>query len=123
MWRYSFVILLVSLLGACLEQGVTDYGQSRDNIDNGSVESDSGFPWVVHLRSPSQDCGGTLLSPLWVLTAAHCLYNVDSTLESSQVIVSYSRTSAQGVQSGGSQTLGSSHFVIHPAYVPNQFEY
>jgi hypothetical protein len=40
-------------------------------IVGGTFEPDYLYPWVVRLPSPG--CGGVLLDPQWVLTAAHCL--------------------------------------------------
>lgn len=42
------------------------------NIIGGTVEQ-SGFPWQVQLVSTDTTCSGTLISPHFVLTAAHCL--------------------------------------------------
>jgi secreted trypsin-like serine protease len=33
------------------------------------------FPWQVRIiSSPNNLCGGSLIDPNWVLTAAHCVY-------------------------------------------------
>lgn len=62
---------------------------AKDNNDQRIVGGDTAIPgeipWQVALMSHSAIpralpfCGGSLLTNLWVITAAHCLWNIDGT--------------------------------------------
>jgi len=60
----------VSLAGA---QTSTDY------IVGGEPAAEGAFPWQVRILEDINDkygfCGGSFISPSWVLTAAHCVYD------------------------------------------------
>ena len=46
--------------------------QEESKITGGTSTDISNFPWQVYLRAGNFDCGGTIISGDWVLTAAHC---------------------------------------------------
>jgi secreted trypsin-like serine protease len=51
-------------------------------ILGGDVAAEGAWPWQVGLISPAEDslfygqfCGGSLIAGVWILTAAHCVYD------------------------------------------------
>ncbi len=83
------------------------------------VEDDSRYPWMVSLNSNSQypdiysghSCGGTLIAPEWVLTAAHC---VKSIYMDFHVVLG---TTSLVVPPGNYERIGVQRILRHPSYV------
>ena len=51
----------------------------QSKIVNGHTASVAEYPWTVALLfdgADRPDCGGSLIKPTWVLTAAHCLLSI-----------------------------------------------
>jgi hypothetical protein len=47
--------------------------QNAAKIIGGTTASISDFPWQIYLIAGAYACGGSIIAPGWVLTAAHCL--------------------------------------------------
>ncbi|XP_050329917.1 serine protease SP24D-like [Bactrocera neohumeralis] len=78
-------------------------------ILNGQVAAPGQFPYQVSVRLNWEHiCGGVLVSPNFVLTAAHCVYNISQTFLSVQA-GTLSRTA-------GGQSRPVCHVIVYPQY-------
>lgn len=93
----------------------------QPRVTNGGDAPRGAYPWMVALvYADSADnynghfCGGTLIHPYWVLTAAHCL--AESSLKPQLIDVVLGATNL--VTDTNIQRIGVSEIIIHPDFNP-----
>ncbi|KAL1262254.1 hypothetical protein QQF64_007519, partial [Cirrhinus molitorella] len=77
MWRLTCVTLVLII---CVKVYGNPFPHLNPRIVGGADTSIGDWPWMVSLhQSGYHFCGGSLISKEWVLTAAHCVFNVRTT--------------------------------------------
>jgi len=86
-----------------------------DQIVGGTPAAAGEFPFQAALLLGNSLCGGTLISPSIILTAAHCLGG--KTQASVSTFTVRVNTLALSGATTGSVTRGVTKFIVHPSYV------
>lgn len=123
----SFVFLLIFIIYASKFAEAKVYscdsrvgcGCSRNNADinarivGGEVAATGSWGWAVSLRdaSGSKFCGGSILSPSYILTAAHCLEDLYFSVSRYSVEVGTNL-----IQQNLGQVIPFSSITMHPSY-------
>ncbi|MBK8011208.1 MAG: trypsin-like serine protease [Deltaproteobacteria bacterium] len=86
---------------------------AESKIVGGADTTIEAYPWQVSLRTTSSShfCGGSIIAPDWVLTAAHCMQG--ETASSLRVVAGVTRRSS----TASGQTRQVSEIVIYPGFV------
>ena len=99
----------------CGRPVITPYNEDR--IINGEEVTPHSFPWQVSIKGKADPhyCGASLLSPNWVLTAAHCAEIVFIGTYYGDVVV-VGQHDRQDENEEGKQTITILEKYIHPDY-------
>lgn len=124
--RYPFAaLLLLLLLGALAWPTLAQAPQPL--IVGGQEAAPGTWPWQVALVDPNagsaldgQFCGGSLIHPEWVLSAAHCFFDdAGNPISPNGVAVVAGRHRLSGSEG---QQVGVAQIIVHPNYVTTQEE-
>ena len=106
------------LVPLCLLTAFQSTSAQRPRIVGGEAASAGQYPWMAGLLNKdepdaflAQDCGGALIHPHWVVTAAHCVEFRDPA--DIQVIVGATDLTAPGLQ-----RRNVAEVIMHPDYRP-----
>ncbi|XP_065647008.1 chymotrypsinogen B [Hydra vulgaris] len=91
-------------------------------VINGVNAAKGAWPWQILIRFMDEPhCGGTIISPFWVLTAAHCVADKEVLISRFEVIVG--EHDFDNDTEGTEMAIGVSKFVIHNQYQRNVLDY
>ncbi|KAL0964169.1 hypothetical protein UPYG_G00320150 [Umbra pygmaea] len=99
--------------------------QPRFKVVGGAVVTVEAQPWTAAIfRRGSFLCGGSLIAPCWVLTAAHCLFDENDTpLSARHVTVYLGRSSITKADAVREQKFSVEKLIFHENYNNNDGNY
>jgi secreted trypsin-like serine protease len=111
------LILLLALLPAPLMAQTIPFTTDAGDIVGGQPTEPGEYPWQAFLLIGNRVCGGVLIQPRWVLTAAHCVWIDDATgqVAPGDVTVFLGKHDISRFEPT-EQALGVTQVVVHPTY-------
>jgi len=112
----SFCAVLAFATGAANGAGTCGISLGQ-RVVGGTVAAPGAWPWQISLKKPGfggfwfHTCGGSVIAPRWVLTAAHCLKNK----RTSNYRVATGEYDLR-VQDKGEQVLKVEKIIVHEKY-------
>ncbi len=86
------------------------------SIVNGTATTTAAYPWLVTVRSGAYQCGGSLIHPTWVMTAAHCFEKGQSAGTVSVI------AGRQSLNDSNGQQIAAQRYIVHPSFDDVSFD-
>jgi len=97
---------------------------SASAVVGGKAVQPGNYPFAVAVGDiASPFCGGTLIAPNAVLTAAHCITGMPTALEQYRVLVGSPRISGALATSGATHLFGVTAVYVHPKFSERSMHY
>ncbi|MCW5844678.1 MAG: trypsin-like serine protease [Caldilinea sp.] len=121
--RLKAVLLPLFALLVATSPFVPVYAQespaAEPDIVGGQEATPGEYPWQAYLEIGPYGCGGALIAPQWVLTAAHCVWNDYGDLASPSQVTVYLGQHNLLYYEPSEQTYGASQVIPNPEYNPS----
>ncbi|XP_066913101.1 chymotrypsinogen A-like [Clytia hemisphaerica] len=101
-----FIVIASDIQGRVLEK----------RIIHGTEAKPGAWPWIVYIETKNRSCGGTILSPTWIMTASHC---IDDNPTSITVVAGAHNIMAM---EDSQQEKWAKRYILHPNYRKGSFE-
>ncbi|XP_031573889.1 chymotrypsin-like protease CTRL-1 [Actinia tenebrosa] len=109
----DLITILTLLLGVSYTSAGCGSRPAGMRIINGQNAAPHAWPWQISLRrGGGHTCGGSLISPEWVVTAAHCIHRNKNPSAYTVVAGAHRRRGSTSVQ----QTVRLTQIIEHPSY-------
>jgi secreted trypsin-like serine protease len=107
----------IALLIICLGISSLSYANHRRII--GGIDPTESYPWMVGIYNSQEIfCGGSLIDPYWVLTAAHCLDGIDPIFHNLEITTNQIKLN----DFNNIEKIKIKRFIQHPLWDTNNYD-